>query len=229
MSNGSGLFSDQSARLPHLVDGKGGMGGEIDDLRKDVARVLAALAAFTVDEFTDPVAADTDAVLASVASQDVEASYSSTDLVGGGPVVLDPPRNLTLTCDDSAATWQDNLTATGIDINGDAITEAIAFTNNTTTAGVKAFARVDSLVADAQVDANGNWSVGFGDVLGLSKPIKERAGLSSLLREIEDGSVVATGTVVDATTSPPNGTYEPATVPDAGTSYAVYYEYDPTA
>ena len=230
---GSGLMSSQRARKPHLVEGKSGVAGEVDDLRKDLEQEMGAMAAIAVEEFVDPAAADTDGILASVASQAAAAAYAAADLVGGAAVALDPPRNVTLTCDDSAGTWTGNLTVTGVDINGDAITEDIAFTNNTTTPGLLAFARVDSLAADAQNDANGNWEVGFGDVIGLAKPLISRAGAEAVVMEIEAGTVMAadaiTGTFVDAATAGPNGTYEPATVPDASNDYAVYYEYDPSA
>jgi hypothetical protein len=148
----------------------------------------------TVEEWIDPAAADTDAVLASVVSQASAAAYASTDLVGGAAVALDPPRNVTLTCDaGGGATWAGNLTVTGVDINGDAMTEDIAFAVSATTAGVKAFARVDSLSADAQNDALGNWEVGFGDIIGLGKSLKSRAGGDQVMLEIVDGAIVGGG------------------------------------
>jgi hypothetical protein len=230
MTIGSGLFGDQSPIKRHLLRGTGGLQAEVADVRSDVGHVLEAMAAITVEEWTDPAAADTDAVLLSVVSQAAQADYASTDLVGGAAVALDPPRNVTLTCDaGGGATWLGNLTVVGVDINGDAITEDLAFAAGVTVDGVLAFARVDSLSADAQADALGNWEVGFGDVIGLGVPIVSRAGLADLIREIEAGALVATGTIVDAATSPPNGTYLAANVPDAARDYALYYEYDPTA
>lgn len=233
MTTGSGLFSNKRAHKPHLVEGKGGVPGEVDDLRRDVTSTLAALAALTVEEFTDPPAAAVAGVLASVASQAAAASYVAADLVGGAAVELDPPRNPTLTCDDSATTWTGNVTITGVDANGDAASAVIAFTNNATTPAAVALARIDSIDADAQNNALGNWSVGWGDVIGLGKPLVSRAGAAMVVQEIEAGTVLAadavTGTFVDAATSAPNGTYEPATVPDGTNDYALLYEYDPTA
>jgi hypothetical protein len=228
------LFSDQGPLKPHLLRGTGGLQAEVADLRRDVGATVEAMVAQTVEEFIDPPAADTDAVLASVASQAAAAAYASTDLVGGAAVVLDPPRNVTLTCDaGGGGTWAGNLKVKGLDANGAAIEEDIAFTASATTPGLLAFAKVTSLEADAQNDALGNWEVGFGDVIGLAKPLLSRAGAAAVSMEIEAGTVLAadavTGTFVDAATSSPNGTYEPATAPDGSNDYAIYYEYDPTA
>jgi hypothetical protein len=231
---GSGLFSNQYAKKPHLLQQTGGIAAEVKDLRDDIQRVLGPLAAMAVEEFVTPPAAVTDAVLASVASQAAAAVYEAADLVGGAAVVLDPPRNVTLTCDaGGGATWTGNLKVKGLDANGAAIEEDIAFTASATTPGLLAFAKVTGLEADAQADALGNWEVGFGDVIGLAKPLISRAGAGAVMMEIEDGTVLAadaiTGTFVDAATAAPNGTYEPATAPTGLISYAIYYEYDPTA
>jgi hypothetical protein len=219
--SGSGLFSNQRAKVPHLVTGPGGVAGEVSDLRQDVARVLGPLAAFTVEEWTNVAAADADGVLVSTATTTAAVTHTVD-------IDLDPPRNLTLTCDDSAATWAGNMTATGLDVNGQAITEDIAFTNNTTTDGAKAFAKVTSLSRGAQVDANGHYSVGFGTIIGLGKQIKSRAGALAVLQEIEVGTVKAgdalAGTYAAPATGAPNGTYDPGTAPNGTNDYAVFYE-----
>ena len=51
MGNGSGLFGSHRAAKPHLIKGKGGVAGEVDDLRNDVSSAVSPLAAWTVDEF----------------------------------------------------------------------------------------------------------------------------------------------------------------------------------
>lgn len=231
---GSGLFRNQYAKKPHLLQQTGGIAAEVKDLRDDIGRTLNAMAAIAVEEFVDPPGADTDAVLLSVVSQAAAAVYEAADLVGGAAVELDPPRNVTLTCDaGGGGTWAGNLKVIGLDANGAAMEEDIAFNASATTPGVKAFAKVTGLEADAQNDALGNWEVGFGDVIGLGAPLISRASAEAVLMEIEEGTVLAadaiTGTFKDAATVAPNGTYEPATVPDAANDYAIYYEYDPTA
>jgi hypothetical protein len=226
MSNGSGLFTTQQARVPHLAK----VTGEIGDLRRDVAEELLPMAAFTVDEWADPVAADTNGILLSVPSATGDVSYVAADLVGGAAVEMDPPRNVTVTTGGTAANGFTDLEVVGKDINGADMTEDIASINSAAThAGVKAFAEVTGLNFTGGTDATATHEVGWGDVIGLNKPIKSRAGLATVLMEIEAGSKVTTGTIVDAATGEPNGTYEPNTVPDAANDYAVYYEYDPTA
>jgi hypothetical protein len=229
MSNGSGLFSTKGPQKPHLVHGKKGVAGEVDDLRRDVLAEMEPMAALTVEEWTNVAQADTDGVLASVATTTAAVTHEAADLVGGDSVVLDPPRNLTLKCDDSAATWAGDLTATGAAINGDAITEDIAFTNNATTPGAKCFARVDSLSRGAQVDGNGHYEVGFGTIIGLAKPMKTRAGAGCALASVEAGTLAAApaGTVAPAATGAPNGSYDPSAAPNGTNDYALYYEYSP--
>jgi hypothetical protein len=225
MSNGSNLFAKQHPAVPHLVTGKQGVPGEVDDLRRDVSTVLGGLAALTVDEWADVPAADPVGVLASTLTTTAAVTHAVD-------ITLDPPRNVTLTCDDSATTWSGSMTVTGTDVNGDAITETVAFTNNTLTAGLKAFAHISSLARPAQLDALGHYSVGFGTLIGLAKKIKSRAGALAVVMEIEVGVVKAcdalVGTYVAPATGAPNGTYDPGTAPNGTNDYAVYYEYDPS-
>ena len=95
---GSGLFSDQRPVKPHLVEGKTGVAGEVDNLRQDVATVLGGLVALTVEEFTDPALADVDAIRVAAATVAAARTLSGADLdgvVGGDEMV--PPRNVTVT------------------------------------------------------------------------------------------------------------------------------------
>lgn len=239
MSNGSGLFGTESAQRPHLVQGGGGVAGEVADLRKDVAKTLAPLTAMTVDEFTNVPIADVDAIKTSFASSASAQDFSGAALdgdVGGG--AISPPRNITIT-----TSMHTDIDAVGVVITGFAIdsqgrevpqTDTITLTNggDTTDVGVVAFSRVTRIQIPAQTGTNGLIQVGFGDVIGLSKPLISRAGAAAVLTEIEAGTVLAsdavTGTFADAATAAPNGTYEPATPPNDTNDYAVYYEYDPT-
>lgn len=223
--SGSGLFSKQGPDVPHLSD------GELADLRSDVKKQLAPLAAFTVEEFTNPVAASANGIKTSVATSTSAQSYTGSALngaVGGG--VMSPPRNVTVSATDSSASYAGSVTFTGVDINGHAITEAVAITNNATAVGAKAFAKVTKIDVPAQVDTSGALTFGFGVKMGLAKKIMARAGLAAfLLKEVYDGAVVTNGTVVGAATGLPNGTYAGNTAPNGAHDYAIYYEYDPTA
>jgi hypothetical protein len=78
-------------------------------------------------------------------------------------------------------------------------------------------------------DASGTYALGFGILMGLNKLIVARAGLTGLIREIETGVLVTTGTIAASAAGLPNGTYDAANPPNATRDYAIYYEYDPTA
>lgn len=236
MGNGSGLFSDQGARLPHLVDGKGGVPGEIDDLRRDVAGVLAALMAQTVDEFNAPAAADVDAIKVGFSSAAGAVTYSGADLdgvVGGG--AMSPPRNITIDT-TVAATGFTDCTVTGKDIDGNVMTEAFTGINVIAQhVGAKAFAEVTELAFSGGTDAAATHSVGFGTILGLSKKLKIRGAgnVPMVMLEVDNDSTVLaadaiTATFAAPTVGEPNGTVDPTTAP-AGADYIYVYEYDPTA
>jgi len=230
-----GLMSKQRARLPHLVEGKRGVAGEVDDLRRDLVNELDALAPIAVEEFIDPAAADVDAIKTSAASAAAVQSFVAADLdgvVGAGEMV--PPRNLDIT-----STLSGDIDAVDVVITGkvrNAVgrlvdqTDTITLTDggNVTDAGTLPFSTVETITVPAQSGTGGALSFGFGDLIGLAQPLVSRAGLEAVIREVAIGAVVTTGTFVDAAGSAPHGTYSPAAAADAANDYAVYYEYDPT-
>jgi len=230
---GSGLFSKKKASKPHLVAGSGGLPGEIADLRADVAAVITPLAAFTVEEWTNPAAKDDNAILLVKDTLSATAvTYSGAGLdgvVGGG--VMSPPRNIIITTAGTDADFGTaNIVVTGKDVNGATISETLqvtAGTNPGVVTGAKAFAKVTSIAVPAMgTHTDGTLMVGFGDLIGFGKKLMARAGLSTLLMEIEAGAKVTTGTIVGAATGAPNGTYLAANTPDGTRDYAVFYEYD---
>lgn len=221
---GSGLTSKLIEKKPHLVKGgNGGVAAAVSTLRSDLTGALRPLAAFTVEEFTNPAVADVDAIKTSIASSDSEKTYTGTALNGiVGTAVMSPPRNVTVTLSDSAATWQGKATVYGLDARGSVVSEELTLANNTTVAGVKAFKKVTKIVVDAQVNTSGTLSFGFGALIGLAKVPVARAGLAVAIKEIYDGGVVTNGTI-----SATNATYAPNTAPNGTHDYAIYYEYDP--
>lgn len=238
--SGSGLFSNQRPDRQHLVTGKRGVAGEVDDLRGDVASVLLPLVAVTVEEFVDPAAADVDGIKTAAATIAAATTYAAADLNGAvGNAEMVPPRNVTVTtAGGTAADAPATAVITGRvrDSKGNLIAQTDTITVSQTAgtaAGDVAFSIVDSIALPAADGTGATLAFGFGAVLGLSKPLISRAGAEAVLMEIEEGSVLAadavTGTFVDAETAAPNGTYAPSTVPDASNDYAVYYEYSPTA
>jgi len=230
--SGSGLFSNQAPVKAHLVRGTGGIAGEISDLRDDVRNVLAPVAALTVEEFTNVAAADADGIKLSFASVATATSYTGAALDGVvGVAAMSPPRNITVTTAgvtpaDAPAT----LTVVGVDINGDAISEAIAIPQTATIAvGAKAFAKVTSLALTAGDGTGALLTVGFGALIGLGEKLVTRAGFSGPVREIAAGSVVTNGVFASAAVGAPNGTYAPNSAPNGTNDYCLYYEYDPLA
>lgn len=233
MSLGSGQFSGQRAVKGHLVRGSGGVAGEIADLRDDIKRDFLANAAIAVEEFVDAAAADPNGIKTSIASAATAQSYSGAALNGVvGAGVMSPPRNITITTTLHADIDAVDVLVTGLDVNGDEVTDTITLTDGggATDVGTVAFAQVTQVDIPAQSGTGGALEIGFGDVIGLGKPLVSRAGAPVVTLEIEDGTVLAadavTGTFVDAATVGPNGTYEPATVPDGSVDYALHYEYD---
>lgn len=241
MSNGSGLFGDQSPIKRHLLRGTGGLQGEVSDVRNDVGSVMGRMAAITVDEFIDVALADVDAIrLATAVIDTAERTLSGADLdgvVGGAEMV--PPRNITVnTTGGTPGDAPANVTINGKVRNGEgkmvAQTETIAVSQIVGQAvGDLAFSVVESIVEEQGDGTAASLSYGFGVVIGLGQPLKTRGGVAAVLAEIANGTplgiAAVTGTFVDAATAAPNGTYEPNTPPDGSIDYVVYYEYDPQA
>ena len=216
MSNGSGLFSDQQAVVPHLSK------GELKDLRDDVSRALSPLAAMTVDEFTNP-ATGAVADLKAATACTVAVQTISSFLAGGVAALAAYARNVTLTTSggtpaDAPAT----ALVTGT-YNGAVQTETINVPQTAATAtGLKPFDTVESVIYSAAQGTDALVSIGVGAGLGVTKTPKARAGAVNPLREIAVGALVTTGTLTAA------GLYTPAAAPNAARDYALFYEYDPT-
>lgn len=233
LSSGSGIFAGQRAQKPHLVRGGGGLAGEVADLRTDISADLAANVAMAVDEYIDEPTADVDAFVTSIQSEATEQTYSGAGLDGVvGEGVMDAPRNVTITTSSNADIDAVDVVIDGTDINGQVVQDTITLTDagNVTDVGVVAFKTVTLITIPAQSGTGGLIEIGFGSLLGLSKPIKQRGGAPAMMQAIEDGTITspAGGTTVDAATGLPNGTYDPGAAPDASRDYALYYEYDAT-
>jgi hypothetical protein len=231
----SKLFGSQSAAKPHLVSGKGGVAGEVDDLRGDVEAAFTSLenggGLMKTDEFVDPPAADVDAFVTSVASAATEQTYSGASLDGAiGVAEISPPRNVVITttvnADIDAVGVVVTGTVTGPDGTQQAQTETITLTdggNAAGDAGAKPFSFITSIVIPAQSGPGGSVQIGTGVVLGLSDLMVSRAGLLAPIREVAAGTVVTTGTFTNEAGSPVTS-YTPAAAPDGTNDYAVTYE-----
>lgn len=230
--SGSGLMSKQQSRREHLVNRSGGLAAELGDLRADVVNQIGSLAAITVEEFTNPAGADTNAIKTSIASVAAAVDYSGAALNGAvGVGTMSPPRNATVS-NDAGATPADAPASAhfyGKDITGADIDETITINQAGGTAvGAKAFAKVTRITMPAGDGTGALLEFGFGDKIGLAKKVLSRAGGTNLIREVYDGSLVTNGVLAAAATGAPNGTYLPNTVPNGTHDYAIYYEFDPT-
>jgi hypothetical protein len=232
--SGSGLFSNQYSKKPHLLQEVGGLAAEVKDLRDDVGRVFGPISAMTVEEFTNVAIADVDAIKESVDSSDEDQLYTGDDLDGAvGVTVMSPPRNITITTTTDADIDAVDVVITGIGADGLEQTDTIKLTNGggVTNVGTRAFSQVTSIAVPAQSGDGGSLQFGFGALIGLGQKIKSRAGKVSALYEITGNALVCppSGTFASAAASPPYGTYTPLSAPNNTNDYAVYYEYDPTA
>lgn len=232
----SKTFGLQAAKKPHLVLGKGGVAGEVDDLRNDVEAGFTKMESegglLRTVEWTDPPAADTDFFVVDRASAAAEDTIDSGESEWQTVAELDPPRNVTITTTTHADIDAVDVVVTGQvrDENGDLIaqTDTITLTDGggTTDAGTKAFSTISSVVIPAQSGTGGVIDVGFGAIIGLPIAMKSRAGLLAPIREVAAGAVVTNGTFTTAAAKAPHGTYTPNTAPDGSNDYALTYEVE---
>ena len=220
MSNGSGLFTKEGPKVPHLS------GGEIADLRSDVAKTLKPLAALTVDEFTDPGTSTSNNLKAATATVASPVTLAKSDLLAPGLAILAAgPRNLIFTtAGGTAADAPATATITGKGPKGEAQTETVNLAQTATAAaGVKLWTDITSIAYPAADGTDATIAIGVGKAMYLTKKPKVRAGLATPIKEVVAGAVVTNG-VIDAV----NQSYTPNTAQEGTNDYAVFYEYDPT-
>jgi len=150
------------------------------------------------------------------------AKYSSAS----GTVPLGAPtgRNVNVVSSNAGDTTQ-VVTVTGVDMYGQTMREAITCNGTTTVQGKKAFASVTGVSVSATM--TGNLSVGDGTILGLPVYLPNSV---YILKEIQDGAVATSGTVVagagitvpaTSTSADVRGTYTPNSAPDGSRSCAL--------
>jgi len=219
---GSGLFSTQRARVPHLTTGQSGIAGELADLRKDISTVLSPMTAMAIDEYTNAAAAGAADLEAAVATT-VAPRIVTTFLAGGIAKLAAFPRNITLT---TAGVTPADAPATAVvtgTYRGAVQTETITVAQTATIAtGLKPFSTITRVAYAAADGTAATISIGVGLGVGTTQIPKSRAGLVSPVREIAIGVAVTTGTLTAV------GLYTPASAADGAKDYAIYYEYDAT-
>jgi hypothetical protein len=229
---GSGILSKSKPAKPHLTQVGSGLAAEVTDLRKDVMRAVAPLAALTVEEFTDVVAASTTAIKTAAATVAAPTTYSGAALNGSvGVGLMNPPRQIVITTAGvTPADAPANATIVGIDVAGKALSETVTVAQTAAAAtSTKCFAKVTSITLPAADGVGATLAFGTGTALGLALPAKSRAGLVPLIAEVVAGTKVTTGTMAAPAAAGPYGAYTPATAPNGTNDYAIFYEYDATA
>lgn len=192
--------------IPHLVRSgmKGGLAGEIADLRNDVDTGFVRVetpgnggtGVIAVEEFINVAAASVNAIKTAAATVAAITTYSGTALNGAiGAGAISPPRNITFTTAgitpaDAPAT----ALITGLDVEGAVQTETVNLAQIAdTVAGSKAFASVTSIRYAAADGVDATVAVGIGNQIGLSSKVKLRNTIPNILAEMVDGAFVGGG------------------------------------
>lgn len=230
MAAGSGLFSTVMAKLEHLLRG-GGMGREIRDLREDLSREFAPVAALAVMEWVNPPAASAVGLKAATATSTDAVTFTAADLLLSGVLAFARPLSFT-TAGSAPEDSPESVTITGLDINGKLLTETVALSQTAgTDDGVKCFKSITKIEYPAAASADATISIGWGVGLGLPKAPKSRAtAVVIALHEIVDAAAVIppTATLSLPAANAPYGMYTPATAPNGAHDYCIYYDADMT-
>lgn len=184
------------------------------------------------------VSAEVACIANGTSSASIQTLNLSTDFNRNriGSRVLEQPRALSLILSNHADWDVGTLVVSGFDINGDAISESFAIPNNgnSTVNGAKFFAQVTSMVMSAMSGTAGTWTLGIRDtILGLPVPKLNGAIAAVGIRELTRAdsatawSVAVAGTVTDAASALPNGSYTPNTAPDGASGRILLYVRDP--
>lgn len=200
-----------------------------DALAIEIAKRLNDRAALQTDTFTNVPAADTDAIVTSIAASATALDLSGDDLDGViGAGAISPPRPITLTTAGADANFVNNstVTVTGKDKYGYTLTDTITITTGGspgTFSTAKAFASVSRLQVAAQgTITDGTMEFGFGAGIGLDHP----AAHPLFVHELVDGAVPGSaGALTSSTTAGPNGVYTPhsSVTPNGSRDYTVVY------
>jgi hypothetical protein len=206
MSNGSSLFSNQGPAQGRFIEGKGGVAGEVSDLRHDVAGALALLAAITVQEFTNPLAAAANNMMAATTSQTTEdvllpavtpaagaLTQATIDNLGTGG-----PRQLVFTVGGGTPAHRaPSATIYGVGADGRKRVQVLGLPDVAGTATSNFFIDIEKVVLAAGSGAGATVAIGLGALLGLGAPVVSRAGRAAVLQEVAAGSVVTNGAVLE--------------------------------
>jgi hypothetical protein len=236
MANKSKTFGTQVAKAPGLVGkSKGGVAGEVGDLRDDIEKAFLAFEANgsldRVEEFLALRAAAANLIKTSIATSNQAATYGKTDLDGSvGNTELVPPRNITVVSTSHADVTAVQVVITGRvrDASGNLVdqTDTITLTagGGATDAGTKAFSIVDKIERPPLGGAGGSLQFGIGNLVGLAAKPRTLAGYLLVHQQVTNGAVVTNGTFNAA--AAPNGTWSPNAAANGTNNYGLRYTVD---
>lgn len=209
MSTGSGLFSSKGPVQARFIEGKGGVPGEVADLRQDVKTTFAAMAALCVEEFTNALATAANnmmAATASVSGAAVRLLPAVTPAVGKLTQatvtnLAAASRQILLTTAGATPAHQPSTaTLVGKDERGKPQTEVVPLKQEAG-AFLSTLFFSDLEYIDLAADGTGTGAtlaIGLGGKIGLSHKVVARAGRNAVIQEVAGGSVVTNGVVLRA-------------------------------
>lgn len=148
-----------------------------------------------------PVVPDVDRLLTAVTTSSSATTESTTFLAQP-----DVARNITVTPGGTTTDVPSgDVTITGTDINGEALSEAVTFAANASTvqATTKAFMTVSSVLFPIQDGASATYTVGVGDKLGLPDKLPYNSVIAvhfGGVREATAATVTSSATVLASNT-----------------------------
>lgn len=182
----------------------------------------------TREVWNNVVTIDRDGIKTSFTAPAAATTYSGATLNGAvGTANMDYARNIQVytVCGGGEATVQKDFVITGLDINGQALSEtltvgAVGGGANATVQGLYAFRSISSVYVPADGSGSpGAHEIGFGKKLGFKRPLSQ----GGMLAEFIDNATAGAGTVALSTVGLPNGTYSPALDPNGARDWVVYY------
>lgn len=207
MTAGSGLFSSERGVAPYKTEpGKSGLSGELGDLRRDIARTMALMAALCVQEFTNPLATAANNMMAATASQVTEDVLlpAVTPAVGAltqatiSNLGTGGPRQIQFTvAGGTPAHRAPTATIYGKDVEGKVTSQVLPLPDVAGSVLSDFFSDIDKIVLAAGSGTGATVAIGLGALLGLAAPVVSRAGRVAVIQEVSAGSVVTNGTVAE--------------------------------
>ncbi len=189
----SKAFGSKKARLPHLVLPGSGLGGEVNDLRKDTEEGFVAIEASTPYVFrTTPVPTalvDADGILAAAATTTSAFSLVAAGMDGAlapstGPAQIRCPKRVTITAAGGtpAHFTGGDFVVTGKDADGNAQTETLTCAAGAgVTTGTLPFSEVSSVTGPAQGGTGATIAIGVA-----AEPAAIASYVSSTTEQVYD-------------------------------------------